>query len=376
VNCVEVSSSSYPYQYDIVDIKQNIKSDNFGPNKYKNTKINKVTENVVARLLPGEKSTTSNTIPQDSNLIGVYISPFKVRDDDIINFLGNYDIMNDIASPDELYNTAYNNLQKLRDAYNTHNLSEKILYQEFLTLYKGYFDRSFFTTVKQLFPVRTKIIDGIVIEPSILERSKYQHRRIDSALSKDLSINFTCINGITSSYYQMQSCSIITPVPKNGNETIDYINNFKTNFISDEDESYRKSIYTIRGNFTDNNISGSLTTYKSYKTNKTYYIYKNDTAYSKSFYEYNFNESGSATANSDVVDIESYPKGHKSTYNRPLQTFSVMQLAKNSITSSVFIKSQQTIYTTVNDRGIPDGTSPVEITSVQRDINQISLTSS
>ena len=50
-----------------------------------------------------------------------------------------------------------------------------------------------------------------------------------------------------------------------------------------------------------------------------------------------------------------------------------MELDPRSIIASLFIKSQQTIYTTVNEQGILDGTSPVEITSINKDRNLNSL---
>jgi len=119
-----------------------------------------------------------------------------------------------------------------------------------------------------------------------------------------------------------------------------------------------------------------LQNYRTYKSTNNQLLIINDVSSSKEFLTYNFNLSGSETASADSIDTVSYPKGHLSTLNRPLTSFSVIKLENKSISSSLFIKSQQTIYTTVNDLGIPDGSLPVEISSVNRDINQISLTTS
>lgn len=377
VNCVETSASVFPYQFEELHIKQNIKLDNAGPNKYKNTKINKVTETAVARLMPTERSVVSNTILQDSNLIGVYISPFKVRDDDITNFLGNYNLMDSIGGPDELYSVEYDNLRQLRNDYNTKNLAEKVLYQEFLTLYKHYFDGSFFTTTRQLFPARTKIIDGILIEPTIIERSKYQNRPIDSALSADLTASaFPKSYGVTGSNIEMLYDNIILDISKNGHESIENNKNFTGNYISDDIVEKRRSIYVTNGNYTDRDFTGSLKNYIAYNFTEEETIIGDFTNYTREFISYNFNLSGSITASCDFVDRIPYPKGHFSTLNRPLRSFSVKGVDYTTNSSSLFIKSQQTIYTTVNDKGILDGSSPVQITNVDKDRNQNSLTTS
>jgi len=375
VNCAEISTSVFPYQFDEIDVRQNIKLDNVGPNKYKNLKINKVTETVMARLMPTERSVVSNTVTQDSNLIGVYISPFKVRDDDMINFLGNYNLMNEIGNPEELYADQYDALRILRTQYNTNNLAEKVLYQEFLTLYKHYFDGSFFTTAKQLFPARAKIIDGILVEPSILERNKYQNRPIDSGVINDFNVSvFNKSHSISGSKIEMLPSDISSNIAKNGNETTGYLNNYINNYISDSDVLKRRSVFVIGGNYVDRDRTGSLQNYIAYSSTNNKLLIVNDIISNKNFTAYNFNLSGSPSASSDSIDTISYPKGHLSTLNRPLTSFSVIKLADTSISSSLFIKSQQTIYTTVNDRGIPDGSLPVEISSVNKDINQISLT--
>jgi hypothetical protein len=377
-NCINISASIFPYQFDEIDIRQNISLDNAGPNKYKNTKINKVTETVYARLMPSEKSTVSNTITQDSNLIGVYISPFKIRDDDMINFLGNYNLMNEIGNPENLYKSEYSNLSILRNQYNTMNLAEKVLYQEFLTLYKHYFDGSFFATTKQLFPIRAKVIDGILIEPSILERNKYKNQPLNAGLAAD--VNFNLMGNqyrITSSNVDILLNNIQLDIPKNGNESIAYTANFITDYIStDELVEVRNSIFSIKGNFTERNTTGSLESYKSYKFNKTNVLHGNSNDYSKEFTKYNFIKASNSGSSYEELDIVSYPKGHFSTFNSPFALTSLIKLEEKSISSSVFIKSQQTIYTTVNDKGIPDGSDPVEITQINKDINQISLTTS
>jgi hypothetical protein len=375
INCIPTSASIFPYQFDEINVRQNIQLDNAGPNKYKNSKINRATETAVARLMPNERSVVSNNITQDSNLIGVYISPFKIRDDDMTNFLGNYNLMNEIGDPNNLYKNQYEKLRQLRNDYNTNNLAEVVLYQEFLTLYKHYFDGSFFDTVRQLFPIRSRIIDGIIIEPSILERNKYQNKPVDSGLSMDLSDSaYDQAYSVLGLNIAMQTASLISYVAKNGNPTIGQNNNFKQNYISDESSLRRNSILSIGGNYLTYDKTNALTSYVAYKTDVTYNIINVSSSYSHSFSEYNFAPSGSSLPVNYTVSAESYPNGHLSLKTRPLRGLNIINFEDKSISSSVFIKSNQTIYTTVNDQGIPDGSSPVEITSVNKNTNQISLT--
>lgn len=374
VDCIPTSASVFPYQFDIVDINQNIKLNNVGPNKYKNTKIYKTTETAVARLMPNERSVISNSTRQDSNLIGVYVSPFKIRDDDMSNFIGNYDIMNEIGDPGQLYSNEYSGLKSLRNYYNTNNLSEKVLYQEFLTLYKNYFDGSFFETVKQLFPARAKIISGIIIEPSILERNKYQNRPIDSAIVMDLDPVMLDLKRIPSSINVEQlNVDITSSVPKNGQETISHTNNFTYNYISDDVSQKRNSIFSISGSFCDRDKTGSFANYIISKKTKLYKIIGSSYDMNKYLTEYNISLSGSSNVAEYTLDVETYPKSHYSFKTNPLSGFSVNSFEDRSISSSVFVKSKQTTYTTVNEKGILDGGSPVQITSVNREINQISL---
>ena len=285
--------------------------------------------------------------------------------------------MNYIGDPSQLYSSSYDDLRQLRDFYNTNNLSEGVLYQEFMTLYKHYFDGSFFTTVRQLFPARAQIIDGIIIEPTILERNKYHNKPMRSFVANtfDGSVN-NKVNAMSASNVSMLSNSASTHVPKNGNTTNTKLNNYISNYISDGHIIDRNSIFSINGVYIGRNSTGSLTTYVEYKTTKPQYLTAIDSAATKSLVSFNRRESGSNDLLQYTVDTEAYPSGHLSLKPNPGSRFALNQFAVNSISFSAFIKSQQTIYTTVNDTGIEDGSSPVTITLANSDINQISLTTS
>lgn len=373
-NCVEVSSSAFPYQFDEIETRQNIQVDNLGPNKYKNSKINRISESVLSRLMPFERSVISNANVYDSNLVSVCLEPFKIRNDDIMNFLGNENLMNQIGDPSFLNSGSYSTLQKLRNEYNNSNLAEKVLYQEFFTLYKNYFNNSFFESARRLFPARAKIIDGILIEPSILERPKYCNKEVTGAVQKDLAGQYSNLYRVSGSNIEVLRGTIDSNISKNGNVTAKFAVNFDGNCVSDDGIRIRNSLFSLNGNHYGQNISGSFENYRIFRQNITKRIDADDSTLYASFVSYNIGISGSVTSSYSAPDLESYPKGHLSLKSRPFVRKIISQIQGNTFSSSIYSTSQQTIDTTVSREGIPDGSSPVERTSIERDINRNSLT--
>ena len=398
-NCLIVSASLYPYQFDEIEINQNIKLGQYGPNKFKNVKINKATQTVESRLMPNETSTVNNLITTDSNLLAVYISPFKVRDDDILNFLGEYDMMDLIGDPSNIFSGNYEDLQTLRDNYNKYNLSEQVLYQEFMTLYKNYFDGSFFETVRQLLPARSKVIDGILIEPSLLERNKYQNRPIDSAIAYDLSSSYQPLRNFSGSFERNYRTTSQIKLSKNGlkfpltSSTYGSLtssmhpasytsNNYTTFQFSGLNYDKRLSVFSISGSFFDKFESNYI-----YGNNKKVYLFgknpntslENSSSKFVNTYSYvNVNSSSLFTTydnNSSIFDTDSYPVGHYSLKRR-ISRFSTNQYFVNSSTGSFYKKSSQTRYTTVDDKGNSDNSSPIERTQINLQVSQNSLISS
>ena len=79
--------------------------------------------------------------------------------------------------------------------------------------------------------------------------------------------------------------------------------------------------------------------------------------------------------NSSVFDVESYPVGHYSLKRR-ISRFSTNQYFVNSPTGSFYKKSSQTRYTTVDDKGNSDNSSPIERTQINLQVSENSLISS
>ena len=398
-NCLTVSASLYPYQFDEIEINQNIKLGQYGPNKFKNQKINKSTQTVETRLMPNETSAVNNLVNTDSNLLAIYISPFKVRDDDILSFLGESDLMQFIGDPNNLYIQDYEDLKTLRDNYNKYNLSEKVLYQEFMTLYKNYFDGSFFQTVRQLLPARTKIIDGILIEPNLLERNKYQNQPIDSAIAYELNYSFNPIQRFTSSFERNYLSSFQVNLSKNGlNYSLtssnygkltssahpsNYSDNNFTKFqFSSLNYDKRLSIYSVQGNYFDEYNNYKLYTYsQSLYINGIKYTNSSLVTSSLSVNKYNFVYADSSSTfiindnNRSSLDTNSYPLGHYSMKRR-ITRFTTNQYFYNTGSATFYRKSSQNSNTTVNEKGISDGSLPIERTVINLQVSENSLISS
>lgn len=200
VNCIETSGSIYPYQFSEITLLQSFPATNFGPNKINNDKVISYTQESISdlTLTPYNSSVLNrNSVGTDSNVVGVFISPFKRLDDEIINFIGNNGIIDIIGDPDTGKHN-YDGLKSLRDSFNKIS-TKRVYFQEFMTLYRYYFNNSFFDSVKKVIPARVKYLSGLVIEPSILDRQKFDINTAtgEGSIGKDMS--FTDISTLSSS---------------------------------------------------------------------------------------------------------------------------------------------------------------------------------
>ena len=116
---------------------------------------------------------TSFDRADDSNKLGLFFSPIKEVNMDIVRSLGQFNIDNYIGNPSDEYEDGYTELDSLRNYYfNRFNLN---IY-EYIQLVR-YIDQTLFTTLRSLVPGRAKISTGLLIEPHILERSKIKRTK-------------------------------------------------------------------------------------------------------------------------------------------------------------------------------------------------------
>jgi hypothetical protein len=179
--CAWNSASIYPYHYEELTYQQDIDASKYGPNKYKNKKIRKVDYTVEARFDSDDRSTSQlETISGESNQLGFFIDPQDSKNKDIIRYVGKTGIMDLIGDPANLYSSRYNDLRNKNVEYNSSG-NKQTYFNEMLTIFKFYFDKSIFQVIKNVLPARANSFTGVVIEPTILERPKYQNRPMTSS---------------------------------------------------------------------------------------------------------------------------------------------------------------------------------------------------
>lgn len=172
------SSSQYPYNYTPYDrtVVANIPSLGltFGE-KFRFEEQTKVTE-LSHKARATKKS--FDRAPIDSDKLGLFFSPIKEINMDILKSLGNFNIDDYIGNPSDQYSDNYRDLKTLRDYYfQRYNIN---LY-EYIQLVR-YIDKSIYQTLESLAPARAKVAKGLLIEPHFLERSKVKWERPTGSL--------------------------------------------------------------------------------------------------------------------------------------------------------------------------------------------------
>ena len=177
--CIISTSSVYPWQYVVMDMEKTFTTPKYGPNRFKNEKVKQNFQRLQTRLDDKTRSTAdlSLGIQADSNLLGLYLDPQDAKNRTIVKFLGNWDLMNTIGDPGNMFSASYPNLVALNQQFNSFG-DRRVFYNELITLYKIYFNRTVFDEITNVLPARTNARTGVVIENTILERPKYQYKPV------------------------------------------------------------------------------------------------------------------------------------------------------------------------------------------------------
>jgi len=200
------NETTYPYQYTPYDrdVTANIPSTGFNfANKVRFESQTKLID-LSYRQRATKKSFDQS--PVDSNRLGLFFSPIKEINMDILKSLGGFDIGNYIGNPADDFSPEYGELKTLRNYYfDRYSLN----INEYIQLVR-YIDKSLFDVLESLTPARAKVSSGLLIEPHILERSKIEQKptvaskhNYESKINtqEDITINFSNkgIEGIVSS---------------------------------------------------------------------------------------------------------------------------------------------------------------------------------
>jgi len=161
-------NSSYPYQYEPYDRTVTATVPSLGLN-YSN-KIRFEEQTLVGDLSHKVRASQKafDRAPIDSNRLGIFLSPIKELNMDIVKAFGDFNIDNYIGDPSDDYKENYSELANLRTYY-FQRLDRNIY--EYIQLVR-YIDKSLFDVLEDLAPARAKVSKGLLIEPHYLERSK------------------------------------------------------------------------------------------------------------------------------------------------------------------------------------------------------------
>ena len=180
-SCVSESYSYFPHQTKEFQITNEYFTQEIGPNRFENDKVkyNPIyTLDDTLSPLSSRATKHKTNFYRDSNKLGIFLSPIHERNRDILDFFGDGEIITSISDPRDRFGRKYIGLETLRQNYYGDNYIQRILFNELFTIYKLYVDKSIFDTLKNVLPVRTKIYQGLLIEPTILERSRVENKPV------------------------------------------------------------------------------------------------------------------------------------------------------------------------------------------------------
>ena len=181
------TASSYPYHYDVYErfVTAEVPSIGFvGKDKVRTEDIT-----LTGQLSYKQRATKKSfdRAPIDSNRLGLFFSPVKEINLDILRSLGPINIGDYIGDWDDEYGTdTYKDLDQLRNYYFERT---QLNFDEYIKLIKS-IDKSMFDMLDQVIPVRANVSKGLLIEASLLERSKIKiNRPVAENISYTASIN-------------------------------------------------------------------------------------------------------------------------------------------------------------------------------------------
>jgi len=165
-------------EYENVEQEEKALTPNLGLSKRSNSKI-RIEQNYVPTGSDGlinlsfdesvEKGEL-DTMPKDSNRLGVFFSPTDVVNQDIIESIADLDIEQEIGDPRDEKEFFYRGLRTLAESY-FQKYTGTNSFWDYMRLIK-YYDQAIFEQIKKVTPARAKTTYGLLVEPTILERSK------------------------------------------------------------------------------------------------------------------------------------------------------------------------------------------------------------
>lgn len=173
--------------------------------------------------------------------VEVVASPTATRDALLMSVINDTDFSVYFGGGEDMYDKTYTKFNKFRDAV-FEKYAIRIDFQKFLDLSVAYFSNAQISLISTLVPANSNLVVGALIEPSILERSKYQYKKASGdALQDTMTLHVSPTNTEATEYMQhVASASVST----GGTSVQNDINHV---FFSDLPDKYGFSIFAKNG---------------------------------------------------------------------------------------------------------------------------------
>ena len=258
------SSSTYPYGgLNVIEKELTITVPNTGLGDADKIRIEEQT--LLTDLSPRARATKSalKEKPIDSNKIGMFISPTKNVNIDIVKAMGStFSIDDFIGDPRDIYEEEYTELKNFRKSF----FSKYTLnYDAFYNLIK-YVDNSLFQALKSQAPSRSKVVTGLLIEPHMLERNKRQRKKPSGIVFEGLvgteDISKNSIIEISSENIPFEGVLTASNLQRPSGEQNGYEATLDYDFVENLSGSNASYESTVDFDFVEN-LSGSQLSYES-----------------------------------------------------------------------------------------------------------------
>ena len=244
------SASSYPYQYEVYErfVTAEIPSIGFvGKDK---VRLEDIELNGQLSYKARATKKSFDRAPIDSNRLGLFFSPVKEINLDILRSLGPINIGDYIGDWDEEYGTdTYGDLDELRNYYFERT---QLNFDEYIKLIKS-IDKSLFEMLDQVIPARVNVSKGLLIEPSLLERSKI---KINRPVAENI-LHTASIDTMEHKVIEGESLTYTSSLDMNENLIIEGTTPFYEGTYGVHDNLQIESLYPTYGTTYD--VIGSIT---------------------------------------------------------------------------------------------------------------------
>ena len=182
IKAYNFTTNTYPYDFVGTSRREYASIPGYGSKSFNNEKIRIEKQTLVSTLNPSLRSTkkSKDRASIDTNTLGVYFSPTDLVNREIIRFFGNFRLSNFIGDPSDTHSSKYKKLDSFKRLFFDNGFGN-IDTQRYFNIIKSYIDPSIFENLDKIIPARVRLVSGLLIEPSILERSKIKPPEIKTS---------------------------------------------------------------------------------------------------------------------------------------------------------------------------------------------------